>query len=86
MSSAGKIALNIMMMASTNFAEVSKPFAKRRGAFAIVPQKQWQPWGKSAMSVSTWKGTTCCAWCHDRIPISCAKAGISTEAEMRRGF
>src|SRR5438128_10299779 len=36
--SLGKIALDIMIMASTEFAEVYEPFAKGRGASSTMPQ------------------------------------------------
>jgi len=36
----GKIALDIMMMASTEFAEVYEPFVKGRGASSTMPQKR----------------------------------------------
>jgi len=38
--SLGKIALDIMIMASTEFAEVSEPFVKGRGASSTMPQKR----------------------------------------------
>ncbi len=38
--SLGKIALDIMMMASTEFGEVSEPFVKGRGASSTMPQKR----------------------------------------------
>jgi 3-carboxy-cis,cis-muconate cycloisomerase len=38
--SLGKIALDIMIMASTEFAEVYEPFAKGRGASSTMPQKR----------------------------------------------
>jgi 3-carboxy-cis,cis-muconate cycloisomerase len=38
--SLGKIALDIMLMASTEFAEVSEPFVKGRGASSTMPQKR----------------------------------------------
>jgi 3-carboxy-cis,cis-muconate cycloisomerase len=38
--SLGKIALDIMMMASTEFAEVYEPFVKGRGASSTMPQKR----------------------------------------------
>src|SRR6185312_12596287 len=38
--SLGKIALNIMIMASTEFAEVYEPFVKGRGASSTMPQKR----------------------------------------------
>jgi 3-carboxy-cis,cis-muconate cycloisomerase len=38
--SLGKIALDIMMMASTEFAEVYEPFIKGRGASSTMPQKR----------------------------------------------
>jgi 3-carboxy-cis,cis-muconate cycloisomerase len=36
----GKIALDIMMMASTEFAELYEPFVKGRGASSTMPQKR----------------------------------------------
>jgi 3-carboxy-cis,cis-muconate cycloisomerase len=36
----GKIALDIMVMASTEFAEVYEPFVKGRGASSTMPQKR----------------------------------------------
>jgi 3-carboxy-cis,cis-muconate cycloisomerase len=39
-SSLGKIALDIMIMASTEFAEVYEPFVKGRGASSTMPQKR----------------------------------------------
>jgi 3-carboxy-cis,cis-muconate cycloisomerase len=36
----GKIALDIMLMASTEFAEVYEPFVKGRGASSTMPQKR----------------------------------------------
>jgi 3-carboxy-cis,cis-muconate cycloisomerase len=36
----GKVALDIMMMASTEFAEVYEPFVKGRGASSTMPQKR----------------------------------------------
>ncbi|RKH87809.1 adenylosuccinate lyase family protein, partial [Corallococcus praedator] len=36
----GKIALDIMIMASTEFAEVYEPFVKGRGASSTMPQKR----------------------------------------------
>ena len=38
--SLGKIALDIMIMASTEFAELSEPFVKGRGASSTMPQKR----------------------------------------------
>ena len=38
--SLGKIALDIMIMASTEFAEASEPFVKGRGASSTMPQKR----------------------------------------------
>jgi 3-carboxy-cis,cis-muconate cycloisomerase len=38
--SLGKIALDIMLMASTEFAEVYEPFVKGRGASSTMPQKR----------------------------------------------
>jgi 3-carboxy-cis,cis-muconate cycloisomerase len=38
--SLGKIALDIMMMASTEFAEVYEPFVKGRGGSSTMPQKR----------------------------------------------
>src|SRR6266567_2207369 len=38
--SLGKIALDIMIMASTEFAEVHEPFVKGRGASSTMPQKR----------------------------------------------
>lgn len=38
--SLGKIALDIMIMASTEFAEVYEPFVKGRGASSTMPQKR----------------------------------------------
>lgn len=38
--SLGKIALDIMMMTSTEFAEVYEPFVKGRGASSTMPQKR----------------------------------------------
>lgn len=38
--SLGKIALDIMMMASTEFGEVHEPFVKGRGASSTMPQKR----------------------------------------------
>jgi len=38
--SLGKIAIDIMIMASTEFAEVYEPFVKRRGASSTMPQKR----------------------------------------------
>ena len=38
--SLGKIALDIMIMASTEFAEVAEPFVKGRGASSTMPQKR----------------------------------------------
>ena len=38
--SLGKIALDIMIMASTEFAEVYEPFVKGRGASSTLPQKR----------------------------------------------
>jgi 3-carboxy-cis,cis-muconate cycloisomerase len=38
--SLGKIALDVMIMASTEFAEVSEPFVKGRGASSTMPQKR----------------------------------------------
>jgi 3-carboxy-cis,cis-muconate cycloisomerase len=38
--SLGKVALDIMMMASTEFAEVYEPFVKGRGASSTMPQKR----------------------------------------------
>jgi 3-carboxy-cis,cis-muconate cycloisomerase len=38
--SLGKIALDIMIMASTEFAEVFEPFVKGRGASSTMPQKR----------------------------------------------
>jgi 3-carboxy-cis,cis-muconate cycloisomerase len=38
--SLGKIALDLMMMASTEFAEVYEPFVKGRGASSTMPQKR----------------------------------------------
>jgi 3-carboxy-cis,cis-muconate cycloisomerase len=38
--SLGKIALDIMMMASTEFGEVYEPFVKGRGASSTMPQKR----------------------------------------------
>jgi 3-carboxy-cis,cis-muconate cycloisomerase len=38
--SLGKIALDIMMMASTEFAEAYEPFVKGRGASSTMPQKR----------------------------------------------
>ena len=38
--SLGKIALDIMIMASTEFGEVSEPFVKGRGASSTMPQKR----------------------------------------------
>jgi len=38
--SLGKIALDIMIMASTEFAEVLEPFVKGRGASSTMPQKR----------------------------------------------
>lgn len=38
--SLGKIALDIMMMASTEFAEVYEPFVQGRGASSTMPQKR----------------------------------------------
>jgi 3-carboxy-cis,cis-muconate cycloisomerase len=38
--SLGKIALDIMMMASTEFAELYEPFVKGRGASSTMPQKR----------------------------------------------
>lgn len=39
-ASLGKIALDIMIMASTEFGEVSEPFVKGRGASSTMPQKR----------------------------------------------
>jgi 3-carboxy-cis,cis-muconate cycloisomerase len=39
-ASLGKIALDIMIMASTEFAEVYEPFVKGRGASSTMPQKR----------------------------------------------
>jgi 3-carboxy-cis,cis-muconate cycloisomerase len=39
-SSLGKIACDVMMMASTEFAEVSEPFVTGRGASSTMPQKR----------------------------------------------
>ena len=36
----GKIALDIMIMASTEYAEVYEPFVKGRGASSTMPQKR----------------------------------------------
>jgi 3-carboxy-cis,cis-muconate cycloisomerase len=38
--SLGKIALDVMIMASTEFAEVAEPFVKGRGASSTMPQKR----------------------------------------------
>src|SRR3954453_13004948 len=38
--SLGKIALDVMIMASTEFAEVNEPFVKGRGAYSPMPQKR----------------------------------------------
>jgi 3-carboxy-cis,cis-muconate cycloisomerase len=38
--SLGKVALDIMLMASTEFGEVSEPFVKGRGASSTMPQKR----------------------------------------------
>jgi 3-carboxy-cis,cis-muconate cycloisomerase len=38
--SLGKIALDVMMMASTEFAELYEPFVKGRGASSTMPQKR----------------------------------------------
>src|SRR5881227_4408972 len=38
--SLGKVALDIMIMASTEFAEVCEPFVKGRGASSTMPQKR----------------------------------------------
>ncbi len=38
--SLGKIALDVMMMASTEFAEVAEPFVPGRGASSTMPQKR----------------------------------------------
>jgi 3-carboxy-cis,cis-muconate cycloisomerase len=38
--SLGKVALDIMMMASTEFGEVYEPFVKGRGASSTMPQKR----------------------------------------------
>src|SRR5207237_10457013 len=38
--SLGKIALDIMIMASTEFAELYEPFVKGRGASSTMPQKR----------------------------------------------
>jgi 3-carboxy-cis,cis-muconate cycloisomerase len=38
--SLGKIALDVIIMASTEFAEVSEPFVKGRGASSTMPQKR----------------------------------------------
>ncbi len=38
--SLGKVALDIMLMASTEFAEVYEPFVKGRGASSTMPQKR----------------------------------------------
>ena len=38
--SLGKVALDIMMMASTEFGEVHEPFVKGRGASSTMPQKR----------------------------------------------
>src|SRR4051794_16295267 len=38
--SLGKIALDVMIMASTEFAEVNEPFVKGRGASSTMPQKR----------------------------------------------
>jgi 3-carboxy-cis,cis-muconate cycloisomerase len=38
--SLGKIALDLMIMASTEFGEVYEPFVKRRGASSTMPQKR----------------------------------------------
>jgi 3-carboxy-cis,cis-muconate cycloisomerase len=38
--SLGKIAFDIMLMASTEFAEVYEPFVKGRGASSTMPQKR----------------------------------------------
>jgi 3-carboxy-cis,cis-muconate cycloisomerase len=38
--SLGKIALDIMIMASTEFAELNEPFVKGRGASSTMPQKR----------------------------------------------
>jgi 3-carboxy-cis,cis-muconate cycloisomerase len=38
--SLGKIALDVMIMASTEFAEVCEPFVKGRGASSTMPQKR----------------------------------------------
>ncbi|MNR05878.1 3-carboxy-cis,cis-muconate cycloisomerase [compost metagenome] len=38
--SLGKVALDIMIMASTEFAEVYEPFVKGRGASSTMPQKR----------------------------------------------
>jgi 3-carboxy-cis,cis-muconate cycloisomerase len=38
--SLGKIALDVMIMASTEFAEVHEPFVKGRGASSTMPQKR----------------------------------------------
>jgi 3-carboxy-cis,cis-muconate cycloisomerase len=38
--SLGKVALDIMMMASTEFGEVCEPFVKGRGASSTMPQKR----------------------------------------------
>jgi 3-carboxy-cis,cis-muconate cycloisomerase len=38
--SLGKIALDIMIMASTEFSEVAEPFVKGRGASSTMPQKR----------------------------------------------
>jgi 3-carboxy-cis,cis-muconate cycloisomerase len=38
--SLGKIALDVMIMASTEFAEVAEPFIKGRGASSTMPQKR----------------------------------------------
>lgn len=39
-ASLGKIAMDIMLMASTEFAEVYEPFVKGRGASSTMPQKR----------------------------------------------
>jgi 3-carboxy-cis,cis-muconate cycloisomerase len=39
-ASLGKVALDIMIMASTEFAEVYEPFVKGRGASSTMPQKR----------------------------------------------
>jgi 3-carboxy-cis,cis-muconate cycloisomerase len=38
--SLGKVALDVMIMASTEFAEVYEPFVKGRGALSTMPQKR----------------------------------------------